>query len=63
MYLNLIGSCKPGKVYLIRRGGKQGWMQKAGDEESGGEALWLRGFWGELKGKLRKRLEDRKSVV
>lgn len=38
MHLNLIGSCNPGKVCLIRGGGKQGWMQKAGEEESAGEA-------------------------
>lgn len=46
MHLNLIGSCNPGKVYLIHGGGKQGWLQKAGDEESGGEALEGKGILG-----------------
>lgn len=46
MHLNLIGSCNPGKVYLIHGGGEQGWMQRAGAEESGGESLVGEGISG-----------------
>ena len=48
MHSNLIGSCNPGKVYLIPRGGEQGWMQRAAGEESAGEFLVGKGILGSV---------------